>query len=477
MGHYDRLTALDSSFLELEDENTHMHVAVTMLFEPGPLATPTGGIDMEKVRAYVEARLHDIPRYRQRLSYVPLEGRPVWVDDERFNLFYHVRHTCLPKPGSRRQLKRLCGRLLSQKLDRTKPLWELWLIEGLECGHFALVAKVHHCMVDGAAGADLLAALLSPTPDTSVPESRGWIPRKAPSELELVGGEAWRRLTGVGSALSSLPGALRRSGSVLREARVNAEAFGTTLSHALVPASDTPLNAEIGPHRRFDWLRFDLGDVRQVKDALGATVNDVVLATVTGAVRRFLERRGMPLRRDLDFRAMIPVNVRRSDDAALGNHVSQVVAHLPVEEEDPVRRLTLVHEKMNELKASHQIEATELVEELSDWVAPSILGTLARMAATKRAFNMVVTNVPGPQLPLYLLGAPLQEVYPTVPLFLNQALGIALFSYDGSLFWGLNADWDEVPDLHAFVEVLNEAFDELIEASRPQTQASASAQA
>lgn len=475
MGYYDRLSALDSSFLDLEDENTHMHVAVALLFEPGALATEDGGLDMEAIREFMAARMHLIPRYRQRLDYTPIERHPVWVDDSRFNIFYHVRHTCLPKPGSVRQLKRLCGRILSQKLDRTKPLWETWVIEGVEGGRFALVTKAHHCMVDGAAGADLLAALLSPTPETEFEPPPTWVPRKPPAPTEMLSGEISRRVTGVGSLIDGVARAFSRPGALAREAREKTEGLIDALSGAATPASDTPLNPWIGPHRRFDWARFDLDEVKRVKKVFGATVNDVVLATVAGAVRSFLELRGMIIDSEFDFRALIPVNLRGVDDHRGGNHVSQMLAHLPVEERDPAERLRKVCAIVGELKRSHQVEATELVEELSDWTAASLLTSVSRMAANRRAFNMVVTNVPGPQLPLYLLGAPLREIYPMVPLFSNQALGTALFSYDGALHWGFSADWDEVPDLHAFVDCLERSFDSLREAALPSAVAATTA--
>ncbi len=477
MGHYDRLSALDSSFLELEDHNTHMHVAVALLFEPGPLATREGSLDMERIRAYIESRLHEIPRYRQRLAYIPIEDHPVWVDDPRFNIFYHVRHACLPRPGSIRQLKRLCGRLLSQKLDRTKPLWEIWIVEGIEDGRFALVAKAHHCMVDGAGGADLLAALLSPTQETTFEPGVPWLPRRAPTSSELVWGELERRVTGMGSLIARSARALARPGPLLRATRETASGLMESFANALVPASDTPLNPDIGPHRRFDWFRLDLEQVKHVKRHYDVTVNDVALATVAGAVRRFLQLRGLTSLDDIDFRALIPVNMRATGDHALGNHVSQMLAHLPVEERDPAKRIRTVSETVGRLKHSHQIEATELFEELSNWTATTLLSSVSRAAAARRAFNMVVTNVPGPQLPLHLLGAPLRDLYPMVPLFSNQALGIALFSYDGSLYWGINADWDEVPDLHAFVDAIDASFEELYRTCAPPKSAVARAQA
>lgn len=463
--YHDRLSALDSSFLDLEDENTHMHVAVAMLFDPGPLATTDGSIDMEKVRDFVASRLHLLPRYRQRLAFAPISGHPLWVDDPHFNAFYHMRHTSLPKPGSIRQLKRLCGRILSQKLDRSKPLWELWVIEGVEGGRFAVVTKVHHCMVDGAAGTELLTVLLSASSETTFEAAPPWIPRRRPRPMEMLQGEIEHRLDGLGSMVTAAASGLMEPTRAWEETKEFATGVWESLENAATSASDTPLNPRsVGPHRRFDWLRLDLDAVKRVKEHFGATINDVVLATVAGGVRRFLEMRGMIVHHDFDFRVVIPVNLRATDSHHPGNHVAQMFAHLPVEERDPAARISKVCATVRSLKQSHQVEATEILEALSDWAAPSLVSRASRLAAERRSFNMVVTNVPGPQLPLYFLGAPLREIYPVVPLLTNQALGTALFSYDGSLYWGLNADWNEVPDLHAFVDALEASFQELHDA-------------
>lgn len=463
MAHYERLTALDASFLYLEDDNSHMHVAAALLFEPGPLQRPDGGLDMERIRAYVESRLEHIPRYRQRIAHIPVEGGPVWIDDPKFNLFYHVRHTSLPKPGSLRQLKRTCGRLVSQKLDRTKPLWEIWVIEGLEGGLFAVVTKVHHAMVDGVSGVDLLAVLLSPSPEESFEPPRPWRARPAPEGAALLGQEILRRTTAIGGAVSGLVQAFRDPASLVRESRDALEGLSETLSTGATPASETPLNELIGPHRRFDWHRQDLDQIKAVRRAFGGTLNDVVLATVAGAVRRFLGRRGLQVD-DLDFRVMIPVSVRKaSEHGALGNRVAQLIAPLPVAEADVVKRLETISETTKRLKSSHQAEASEWLEGLGDWTASNTLGQLVRAATLRRPFNLVVTNVPGPPMPLFLLGAPMQAPYPLVPLFVNQALGIALFSYCDGLYWGFNSDWDAVPDLHDFAEAIQESFTELHE--------------
>ncbi|HYC23766.1 MAG TPA: wax ester/triacylglycerol synthase family O-acyltransferase [Candidatus Bathyarchaeia archaeon] len=462
MSHYERLSALDASFLEIEDQSTHMHVAAALIFEPGRLATAEGGLDSERIRAYIGSRLHLIPRYRQRLAYIPFEHHPVWVDDDRFNIFYHVRHSSLPRPGSERQLKRLCGRILSQKLDLTKPLWEIWVVEGLSEGRFALITKVHHCMVDGISGVDLLNVILSATDEESFAPAPPWRARPAPGAGELVAGELWRRATGGFRLARAAAGALAQPRRSL--AQVCEAAGGVVeLLGEMTPGSDTPLNRPLGPHRRFDWLRLDLHEMKAVKNTLGGTLNDVVLATVVGALRRFLRGSGVNPE-GLDFRLLIPVSVRATDQRGrLGNRVAQLIARAPLEEVGPRARYEKIVAMTRRLKGSHQVAASELFAELSDWTATAVLSQTMRLAAARRNFNLVVTNVPGPPLPLFLLGARMCASYPMVPLFSRQGLGIALFSYCDGLYWGISGDWDTVPELHAFIEDLGAAFEELRE--------------
>jgi WS/DGAT/MGAT family acyltransferase len=457
MGHYERLSALDASFLEIENENSHMHVGAVLIFDGAPLTAPHGGLDAEGVRAYVESVLHHIPRYRQRLAYIPFERHPVWVDDPSFNIFYHVRHTALPRPGEERQLKRLCGRIFSQKLDLTKPLWEIWIVEGMSDGRFALVAKAHHSMVDGVSGMDLLTVLLSPLPESAFEPGPPWRPRPAPGPSELLAAEVYRR----SRAWLGLLGDAARAAASPRRALASAWDAATSVAEALsgaTPSSDTPLNPRIGPHRRLDWFRVELDDVKTVKTRLGGTVNDVVLATVVGALRRFLSTRGVRPE-GLDFRALVPVSVRAAaEHGRLGNRVAQMLAALPLGEPDLFTRYRKVVELTTRLKHSHQVHGSELIEELSDWTATAVLTQLIRLAVRLRTYNIVVTNVPGPAIPLHLLGARLRECYPTLPLYSNQAVGVALFSYAGGLFWGLNADWEGMTDLHGLVELLREEF-------------------
>jgi len=460
--HADRLTALDASFLDLETPSTHMHVGSVAIFEAGPLTREDGGLDFERICGMADAGLRRAPRFRQRLEHVPLSGNPVWVDDEHFNLLYHLRHTSVPLPGDERRLKRLVGRMMSQQLDRSRPLWELWFVEGLEGERFAVVSKIHHCLIDEVSGVDLLGAFMGRNPDyRAEPSDHRWIPRPAPGPVSLLGQEVARRAALPGRLAGWAARAIRRPRQLAAATSDTASSITSTLGEAVTPASETPFNVEIGPHRRFDWTRFDLGVVREVKEKLGGTVNDVVLSCVAGAVRSHLAAHETPFD-DIDFRALVPVSTRSADQRGkLGNRVSFMLAHLPVGEADPRRRFARVVEQTRELKRSGQASGGEALEDLSDLTSPAIITGLSRLAAARRAYNLVVTNVPGPPQPIFLAGARMLASYPLVPLLENQALGVAIFSFDGGLHWGFNADWDAVPDLHEFVEAVELEFETL----------------
>jgi WS/DGAT/MGAT family acyltransferase len=461
--HYERLSAVDAAFLEIEDENSPMHVGAVAVFEAGPLALPDGGLDIERFRRFVEAVLQ--PRYRQRIARMPVSQRPIWVDDPHFNLHYHVRHVSLPHPGDERQLKRLAGHAFSLPLDRSKPLWELWLVEGLAGNRFAVISKAHHCMVDGIASADLLTSSMQLSPDAAVPEPQAWRPRPAPGAWDLALGEAGRGARNGRAALRALGDAAAHPLRALDSLREAATSVRDALAASMHRTSPTLLNTAIGPHRRFDWIRYELAHVKEVKNRLGGTVNDVVLANAAGGLRRFLAERGEPVA-ELDFRAMVPVNIRARDEAGvMGNRVATLAVDLPLDEPDPRRRLARVIEATRAAKGSRLVRGMTLIEQMSEWGLEPLFTQLARQTALMRPFNVVVTNVPGPQVEAYLLGAPLVAAYPLVPLYKNQALGIALFSYHGGLFWGLNADWDALPDLHRLVEALALDFEELRKAA------------
>ncbi|MGH7812712.1 MAG: WS/DGAT/MGAT family O-acyltransferase [Candidatus Binataceae bacterium] len=469
MPKYERLSSLDRSFLDVENPASHMHVAGVMILEAGPLTTPGGGIDIDRIRRGVAASLPMMPRYRQRIERVPIANHPVWVDDDRFNLDYHVRHTALPHPGGEEQLKRLAGRIFSQQLDRGKPLWETWVIEGLDEGHFAMISKTHHCMIDGIAAVDLVSALLSTTPDAvEPPPVTPWEPEPVPTPGELLLDAAARRIKTPIELAPAVREALENPVEAIGNFTQELGAIGETLRAGLFPASDTPFNKPIGPHRRFDWMAMDLADVKRIKNRLGGTVNDVVLATVAGAIGSFLGRRGFAPERlaDLDFRALVPVSLRTAAQrGTVGNRIAAWPAPLPIAEKDPHRRLKAVSATTGDLKQSRQAMGAEVLSRVSEWTAPTLLSVAMRMTARARSYNITVTNVPGPQMPLYLLGAKMLAAYPMGPLFENQALNIALLSYNGVLHWGLNADYDALPDLGEIIAAIRTSFSELQKAA------------
>ncbi|MFN2425070.1 MAG: wax ester/triacylglycerol synthase family O-acyltransferase [Candidatus Binatia bacterium] len=474
---YEPLSAADNTFLALENGGAHMHIAATSVFDCGSLANADGGVDIDRIRAYVESRLHLIPRYRQRLAYVPFGRLPVWVDDEHFNISYHVRHTSLPRPGTIEQLKLLAARIQSQRIDRAKPLWEFWVVEGLEDGRrFAVIQKTHHCMIDGISGVDLLAVLLSPFPSTSFEAGPQFVPRPAPTAPALALSEAWRGVAEPLGALFSLTSRVGDPLGLMRDVFDGVEGIAETLTSTARPASETPWNRPIGPHRRFDWLRLDLAEIKSVKNVLGGTVNDVVLATVAGAVRRFLLRRGVDPD-ELRIRANVPVSVRSLDErGSLGNRIALWMTDLPVDEADAIARIERIRITTHRLKESKQALGAQVLASVSDMTTWRLLATAARLSMRSRPFNLVVTNVPGPQLELFMLDAGLREIYPMVNLLENQGIGVALFSYCGTLHWGVLADWDLVPDLDEFVAALERSFDELrIAAGLPASGASGAA--
>jgi diacylglycerol O-acyltransferase len=459
--NFDRLTGLDSSFLHLERDAAHMHVAGCMVFEG---TAPS----YEELAEQIVARLHLVPRYRQRLAFVPLnQGRPVWVDDPHFNVAFHVRHTALPSPGGEEQLKRLAGRVFSQALDRSRPLWELWLVEGLSDDRFALLSKTHHALVDGISGVDIATVLFDSSPDPMpVPgPEHEWIARPLPSRAQLLADALVERATvpaeiarGVRATLRGPRQVAGRIGSAIGGVSAIARA-------GLQVAPSSPFNVRIGPHRRFTWVRGELGQFKTVKNALGGTVNDVVLASVAGALGRYLRLHGEPTD-DLVLKAMVPVSVRADiERGALGNRVAAMWAPLPVGMIDPVQRLLTISREMDGIKDSGQAVGAQVLTELTGFASPTIMAQAARLQARQRLFNLVVTNVPGPQFPLYMLSRQLEAMYPMVPLAENQALGIAIMSYNGQLNFGLNADYDAIGDLEVLADELRASIVELAAAA------------
>src|SRR5215216_5856127 len=457
----DRLTALDTSFLHLEDASSHMHVASVILFEGTPPP-------YDELLQMIERRLPLVPRYRQRLAFVPLgQGRPKWVDDPHLNLRYHVRSTALPSPGSEEQLKALAGRVFSQQLDRDKPLWEIWLAQGLDGGRFALLSKTHHALVDGISGVDIISVLFDTSPEPAAPTDPGdrWLPRPVPTRAQLLAESLLERTTIPAEVARSVRAVFRGPRRILEGARDAAVGVGAMAWAGLNPAPPSPYNGPIGPHRRFTWVRTELNDIKAIKYELGGTVNDVLLATVAGGLGKHLRRRGQSTD-GLELKAMVPVSVRTDlERGALGNRVAAMMAPLPVWCQEPVARLDVVREELKRLKEGGQAVGAEVLTQLTGFAPPTIMDQASRLMSRQRFFNVVVTNVPGPQFPLYLLGRELKQPFPMVPLVRNQALGIALMSYNGRINFGLVGDYDLLWDIEDVAEDLRESLAELAEAA------------
>jgi WS/DGAT/MGAT family acyltransferase len=482
MPHGDRITALDASFLHQEKAGARLHAASVTVFD-GPAPS------WDELRAHVESRLHLVPRFRQRLAEVPWQqGRPVWVDDPHFNLRYHLRHAGLPAPGSEEQLQVLAGRLFAEPLDRTKPLWEMWLVDRLGAGagasvdgnggephpwagRFALIAKSHHALVDGICAVDITTVLFDTDRAAPPPPAPGrpWVARPLPTPAQLLSDALIERATQPQELARSARAALRVPRRLLRGARDRLDEAGMT-STSSAPAPATPLNVDVGPHRRYTWVDAELSQLQAVKASLGGTVNDAVLAVVAGALGRYLRHRGTDTR-GLVLKALVPVSVHSAaaDDGAVGSEIAPLSAPLPVGIEDPVAQFRAIRDAVGELEAAHQAIGARELTELAGFASPTLMSQAARLQQRQRSFNLVVTNVPGPQVPLYLLGRRLRALYPVVPITGRQALGIAVMSYDGRLGFGLLADYDALPDVDVLAHDLRAAIEALVAgASIPQ---------
>lgn len=449
--------------LDLDDSHVHMHVGGAFLFEPGPLATgdgdEKGGIDIDRIREFVEARLYRVPRYRQRLVATPITGELAWVDDASFNIQYHVRHTHLPHPGDERQMKRLCGRLASQRLDREKPLWELYVVEGLEGGRFALVVKVHQCITTGLWEIGLLEALLAESPESDFEPAPVWLPRPVPSAQERLQTVVRRRFEAPLHLGRALLDAARNPELAWSDARI-----GLTGFREATPTSEAPFNRPVGPHRRFDWLVTDASEARDLAHAYGTGLEAVMLSAIAGAVGRFFQQRGIPIpdQRDFTFRAALPERPGGlCDEAKSGDALAWLVAELPIAEPDPLARLRVVSETLE--SGAHV--GYGMFQTASEWLWPGLYAALARRQLAGRASNLTFALLGGPDGERYLLGARLLEAFPLLPLVPDQALRLAAYSYRGRLHWGFNSDWDLLPDLHDLVQFTEDSFRELCAAA------------
>jgi diacylglycerol O-acyltransferase / wax synthase len=462
-GGYDRLSALDESFLHLERVETPMHVGAVAVLERGPFYDEHGRFRLDEVRALVASRLQLIPRFRKRVMPVPFgQGRPIWVDHQGFEIAGHVRLTALPAPGSRRQLLELAERLMVQVLDRTQPLWELWFVEGVDRGeHVGLIHKSHHTLTDGISGVDIATVLLDFSPEATVLPADGWMAAPPPEPSRLVIDSMRERVT----RPAELAGAARRLADAPRDALARAADLGRSLGSLVdgqVVAPRLSLNAPVGRGRRLETVRILLDDAKVVRKAFGCTVNDVVLAGVGSAVARLLEARG-ELHPELVLKVFCPVSVRDDDQRMqLGNRISAMLVPLPVGEVDPRARLDAVRASTADLKERRQAVGAAALLGLTDYAAPTLLGLAARAAHAQRFANLIVTNVPGPQVPLYCLGARMLEVYPIVPLSRNLTLNVAILSYCGQLHFGLIGDGASGRDLELLAGGIEDAFAELL---------------
>ncbi len=448
------MNALDATFLEVEDSVSHMHIGSVGIFEGPPPSR-------EEAADWVLGKLPLVPRYRQTIRRPPLGlGRPVWADDRHFSLDYHLRRTGLPAPGGERELRLLVGRVMSQQLDRDKPLWEMWLVEGLDDGRWALISKMHHALVDGVAGSDLLSVLLDPDPDAAAPPVAPWQPEPGAGAGALLAGALASNLMIPVRVTGAALGAPRRLLGQAVEAAQGLRGYG----HTFAPSAST-LNGPLGPHRRWALARGSLAEIKEIRKAFGGTVNDVVLACIAGGFRELLIARGEAL--GPPVRTLVPVSARaESEHGELNNRVTAMFADLPVQIADPVERLQAVRRQMAELKESHEAEAGEALVGLADVATPPLLLALGERLATRvpqSGVNTVTTNVPGPRVPLYACGRLMTEAFPYVPLGGHVTIGVAIFSYAGACTFGITSDLDLAPDTDVLAHGIERSLAAMLE--------------
>lgn len=459
-----RLTAQDAQYLYLEKPNVHYHVGGLCILDPS--TRPDGTLRFEGVAAVITSRLHLVPRFRQKVVFVPGSvARPVWVDDADFDVDFHLRRAALPRPGGRRELADYVQRVMSRPLDRSKPLWEIYFVEGLEDGHVAILSKVHHSMIDGVSAIDIATVMFDFSPEAQILTPPPWIPEPSPSRADLLR-EALREQAV--NPLAAMAGAARSMAQAPSKAArgLGAVVFGARDLFGMGAPPRGPFDLRVGPNRRFAMAETPVHRFKQVKDALGGTVNDVVLATVAGALHRLLRARREPTR-NRTLRAMVPVSIRTGDEKmALGNRVSMILVDLPVGAMPAARRLRRITEVTRGLKESMMAVSAESIINLGTYAPPTLHALAARLVSRGRWFNLVVSNVPGPQLPMYIAGARLVVSYPMVPLAENVALSVAVTSLAGTMGFGLTGDWDGVPDIDFLAAAVEESLDDLTKAAR-----------
>ena len=458
-----RLSALDAQFLYLERPEVHMHVAGIAILDPS--TRPDGRLTIDDIVDLIGKRIHQVPRFRQKIVSSPLGiGRPVWVDDPHFDPSFHIRHAALPAPGGPKELAAQVQRVHSRPLDRSKPLWEMYFIEGLEDGHVAVLTKSHHAMIDGMSGIDIATVMFDFTPEPREVEAQPYEPQPEPSSRDLfVQSLAEQVAHPVRSALETVGGALRAPQAAMDTLQRTLGGFAALFARGQAPQS--PFNVKVGPNRRFAMAEVPVSDAKLIKNALGGKVNDVVLAAVAGALDRLLKGRGIDTR-DLTLRTMVPVSTREGGATSpMGNQISSLFVDLPIGADDPVDRLRRIVAATKDVKKSHQAVAAGLLMNLGQWAPPTIHGMAARAIARQRFINLVVSNVPGPQVPLYLAGAKMLVTYPVMPLGETVALSVAVTSLSGVMGFGFTTDWDAVPDIDELPKGLLAAVDELKKAA------------
>lgn len=458
-GAYERLSSLDASFLYLERPAMHMHVAGLSVLEPrddGPLL-------FDDVRRVLEARIHRAPRLRQRVLHVPGSlGRPVWADDDGFDLGFHLRRSALPAPGGHDELSGSVGRILSRPLDRDKPLWEIYVFEGMEKGRTGVMLKLHHALADGIAGMLIGSALFDLAPDTPIGEAEPWEPAPLPSRVDLINSAVEEALRDPVDLVRAVAEAPLRALETVNETIVGARAF---LGMGRRPQG--PFDVQIGPNRRFAMAEAPFERLREIRAALGGTVNDAVITAVAEGLHDLLRERGEPVR-GRSLRLMVPVSVRASDQGVgVGNRVAPAFVDVPVGPMTPKGRHARIQRATAQLKESGMARSADQIIALGAYAPPALHAAAARLASRAGWFNLVVSNVPAPQVPLYLAGAPLLASYPAMPLGENAALSVACTSLGGTMAFGLTADWDAVPDLQILSNGIERAIDRLTDAARP----------
>ncbi len=453
---YQRLSSQDLQFLVLESPSVPMDTVSTLVYRNGPLMTADGGVDIEAYREYIGSILHRMPRYRQKLKWIPYADIPVWVDDRNFNIEYHIRHTALPRPGSREQLKNLTARILERPLDRERPLWELWLVEGLQDQRYAIISKIHHCMLGSLEGPSLSHVLMSENADQRLPEAPPFKPVKTPSEVSLLWDEWNRRYAQPIDALRNAGELLRRPRDGIGELEKRFGAVRNSLTSMIRRPPDTPVNGELSAHRRVEWLELPLQPLKAAHRKLDCSLNDVILGLLSGGVQGLFEQREFDLKR-AEFKLAMPVY---TGESSVDDGITNWIVSLPLDESDPVARIEAIARDTARLRGTARRPAMDSMIELASWV-PS--GLLSLFTTGKNAcVNTLMTSIAGSQAPLYSMGAEMEAMYTHLPLMPGIGLGTSLMSYNDKLYWGFNGDYDLLPDLEAIKSAVEAGYADLL---------------